>query len=239
MTAQSQKPRKITGSAKVYAQLREDILRMDLAPGEPLDELGLSDRFSLSRSPIREALVKLAGEGLVQILPNRSTIVSPINFQDMPRFLDTLDLLQRATHHLAALNRSDSDLELMWQTRAAFIEGARESIETGNSIPHIECNFDFHMAIARASDNPYLIRFYGQILNEAKRLGHLRFKFKLQDEKLAPEDLDFQHKQMVEAIEARDGSGVEKLAHSHANLFRGRFLEYVMSNEAVDIVPVL
>ena len=226
---------KLTGSAKVYKQLREDILRMELEPGQPLDEVGLAERFSLSRSPIREALVKLAGEGLVQVLPNRSTIVSPINFLDLPRFLDTLDLLQRATHRLAAENRDETELEAMWRTRAAFLEGARQSIETSNSIPHIEKNYDFHMSIAKACRNPYLQRYYSQLLDEAKRLGHLRFKFKVLTDRLTPEDLDHQHGQMVEAIERKDGSAIERLAHEHANLFRGQFLEYVMSNQAQGI----
>jgi len=223
---------KLTGSAKVYKQLREDILRMDLEPGQPLDEVGLAERFALSRSPIREALVKLAGEGLVHVLPNRSTIVSPINFLDLPRFLDTLDLMQRATHRLAAENREEGELEGMWRARTAFLEGAHMSINTNNSIPHIDRNYDFHMAIAKACRNPYLYRFYGQLLDEAKRLGHLRFKFKKMTNRLTPEELDQQHRQMVEAIERRDGPAIEILAHEHANLFRGDFLEYVMANHA-------
>ncbi|PRY83079.1 GntR family transcriptional regulator [Donghicola tyrosinivorans] len=228
--AETTKTEKLTGSAKVYKQLREDILRMDLAPGQPLDEVGLAERFSLSRSPIREALVKLAGEGLVHVLPNRSTIVSPINFQDLPRFLDTLDLLQRATHRLAAENRTEEELAEISAAREAFLEGSRESIATNNSVPHIERNYDFHMAIARACRNPYLIRYYGQLLDEAKRLGHMRFQFKSQTTDLKPEDLDAQHKQMVEAIARRDGAAIEELAHEHANLFRGQFMDYVMAN---------
>jgi DNA-binding GntR family transcriptional regulator len=47
-----------TGSARVYGSLREEILRMQLAPASPLDEVGLSERFGLSRSPVREALVR-------------------------------------------------------------------------------------------------------------------------------------------------------------------------------------
>ncbi|MFO4987296.1 GntR family transcriptional regulator, partial [Salmonella enterica subsp. enterica serovar 1,4,[5],12:i:-] len=81
-----------TGSARVYLQLRQDILRVELAPGSPLDEVGLGERFNLSRSPVREALVRLSSEGLVQILPNRSTIVTPLDLQGIPDFLDALDL---------------------------------------------------------------------------------------------------------------------------------------------------
>ena len=229
---QTKKPQKLTGAAKVYKQLREDILRMDLAPGLALDEVGLSERFGLSRSPVREALVKLAGEGLVHVLPNRSTIVAPINFLDTPRFLDTLDLMQRATHRLAAEFRTEEELEAMEAARLAFLEGAKDSIATRKSAPHIERNYDFHMTIARACRNPYLIRFYGQLLDEAKRLGHLRFHFKSREGDLTVEELDYQHAQMVDAIARQDGPEIERLAHEHADLFRGQFLDYVMANHA-------
>ncbi len=72
--------------------------------------MSLSERFGLSRSPIREALARLSSEGLVVILPSRSTIVTPIDFEGMPHFLDALDLLQRAVTRLAAVRRSETDL---------------------------------------------------------------------------------------------------------------------------------
>jgi DNA-binding GntR family transcriptional regulator len=96
---------KETGSARAYASLREEILRMQLAPGAPLDEVSLSERFGLSRSPIREALARLSSEGLVVTLPSRSTVVTPIDFEGMPHFLDALDLLQRAVTRLAAVRQ--------------------------------------------------------------------------------------------------------------------------------------
>ncbi|WP_292231917.1 GntR family transcriptional regulator [Mesorhizobium sp.] len=84
---------KETGSARVYSELRHNILNMSLPPSYPLDEVSLSQLFNLSRSPIREALVRLASEGLVLTLPNRSTIVAPLDFRSVPEYLDALDLL--------------------------------------------------------------------------------------------------------------------------------------------------
>src|SRR5262245_23526526 len=68
------------GMQKVYDELKRDILDMTLAPGFQLDETRLSARFSFSRTPVREALVRLTSEGLVTTLPNRSTIVAVIDF---------------------------------------------------------------------------------------------------------------------------------------------------------------
>jgi DNA-binding GntR family transcriptional regulator len=65
---------KETGTARVYVTLRNEILTMKLAPGTHLDEQGVAERFGVSRSPVREALVRLSAERLVNILPNRGNI---------------------------------------------------------------------------------------------------------------------------------------------------------------------
>ena len=60
-----------SGAQFVYSILRDEILDLTLLPGSPIDEIRLSERLSMSRTPIREALVRLASEGLVTTLPNR------------------------------------------------------------------------------------------------------------------------------------------------------------------------
>src|SRR5262245_46033781 len=67
-----------TGWKSVYDTLRTEILSLELPPGQLLDETTLAERFDLSRSPVREALIRLSSEELVVTLPNRSTIVAPI-----------------------------------------------------------------------------------------------------------------------------------------------------------------
>ena len=67
-----------SGVKMVYDILRDEILDLVLPPGSAVDEVQLAERFGMSRTPIREALVRLAGEGLVETLPNRSSMVSNI-----------------------------------------------------------------------------------------------------------------------------------------------------------------
>ena len=77
-----------------------------LKPGQLLDETSLAERFGLSRSPVREALIRLAGEDLVVILPNRSTIVAPIEIASFPKYVEALDIAQRMNARLAATLRT-------------------------------------------------------------------------------------------------------------------------------------
>ena len=99
-----------SGVKLVYDVLRNEIISLTLPPGSPIDEIQLAERFAMSRTPIREALVRLAGDGLVTTLPNRSTVVSNIDFQNLPAFFDAITLMYRATTRLAALHRSAEDL---------------------------------------------------------------------------------------------------------------------------------
>ncbi|MBV5325145.1 MAG: GntR family transcriptional regulator, partial [Rhodospirillaceae bacterium] len=89
-----QKRTKGPGWKQVHDTLRTEILALTLAPGQLLDETTLAERFGLSRSPVREALIRLAAEDFVVILPNRSTIVAPIELATFPAYVDALDLAQ-------------------------------------------------------------------------------------------------------------------------------------------------
>lgn len=226
---------KETGSARVYAQLRADILSVALRPGAPLDENGLSERFGLSRSPIREALVRLSSEGLVQILANRSIVVAPIDFESVPQFLDALDLLQRVVTRSAAKFRSEAELQEIKRAAAAYEVAAAESLATGDSIPMTEFNYAFHMAIAKAGKNAYYSNFYSRILDEGRRILHFHLGFMLQDPEISVEKLASGHTEMVRAIETHDLDAAERAAHEHALQFKGRFMLYLMQSVTPDV----
>ena len=138
------------GAQKIYSALKEQILSMALMPGHPLDELGLAETYGVSRSPVREALLHLCADGLATSLPNKSTIVSPLNVEAFPQYIDALDLIQRAVTHLAAIKRTESDIENIQQCQAGFLASTRD----GDAVTMIERNRDFHMAIAEAGKNP-------------------------------------------------------------------------------------
>jgi DNA-binding GntR family transcriptional regulator len=89
--------RRGAGVGFVYEALRNDIVELVLAPGSPIDEVQLAQRFAMSRTPIREALVRLAADGLITTLPNRATIVASIDFLALPQFFDALTLMYRAS----------------------------------------------------------------------------------------------------------------------------------------------
>ena len=84
-----------SGVRYVYGILRDEILSLELPPGAPIDEVQLSQRLSMSRTPIREALVRLASEGLVTTLPNRSTVVTNIEADHMDTYGGDFETLKQ------------------------------------------------------------------------------------------------------------------------------------------------
>lgn len=213
----------------VYDTLRKDILTLELRPGHLLDETSLAERFDMSRSPVREALIRLANDDLVQILPNRSTIVAPLDLGTVPKYVEALDILQRVNTRLAAQLRTGADLDHMQETQDAFKAAAAK----GNHLVMSEANKDFHMAIALAGKNPYLSSFYERMLDQGRRMLHLHFEFleRTHEGYL----LTGEHDEMLEAIRDRDVERADALAHSHTRQFQDNFFRFMQENYTADM----
>lgn len=208
----------------IYDALRKDILTLELPPGHLLDETSLAERFDMSRSPVREALIRLANDDLVQILPNRSTIVAPLDLGTVPKYVEALDILQRVNTRLAAQLRTGADLDRMQETQNAFEAAAAD----GNYLVMSEANKDFHMAIALAGKNPYLSSFYERLLDHGRRMLHLHFEFleRTHEGYL----LTGEHDEMLDAIRERDVERADALAHAHTRQFQENFFRFMQEN---------
>ncbi|AKO99179.1 Transcriptional regulator (plasmid) [Marinovum algicola DG 898] len=209
------------GSRHVLDALRDEILELKLAPGTALDETALAARFGMSRSPIREALIRLSAVGLVQMLPNRSTIVAPLDIATLPRFVEAVDYLQRATARLAARHRTEADIAAM--SRAAHDYDAL--CPTGQALALSEANKVFHMSIANAGGNRYLAQSYERMLDEGRRILHFHFAHVRKSGSEFP--LSPEHHLMVSAIAAQDEAEADRLAHNHTRVFEDRIADFM------------
>ena len=217
------------GWKNVYETLRTEILALTLQPGQLLDETSLAERFDLSRSPVREALIRLSVEELVVTLPNRSTIVAPIALENFPKYVDALDVAQRFNARLAAELRTDADLKIM-ESRQRRFEAA---VKSGDHLAMSETNKDFHMAIAHAGGNPHFIAFYEKLLDQGRRMLHLHFRFleRTREGYLLTDE----HHAMLAAIAAKDVERADQLAHDHTRQFRDSFIDFMKENYATDL----
>lgn len=215
------------GSSHIYEQLREQILSLELKPGAALDESRLAQALGGSRTPLREALIRLAAEGLVEVLPNRGARVSSMELPQLQEHLEAFELLQRTATVLAAQRRSDQSLVELRELCEAFERRHAEGDVSGM----IQANWDFHHAIGLACGNRYIERMYDTMLTDGLRISRLAMAFECYGSgeaySLHMSDILREHRELIAAIERRDVATAASLSDSHSHLARLRVSDYL------------
>lgn len=209
--AGAKRPRRTrgTGAVYVYDSLKAQILDLELKPGTLLDETLVSRQFGVSRSPVREALIRLSAEGLVQNLRNRTSIVAPFDVAALPAYFDALLLLYRLTARLAAANVTPAQTEGLWR----IVHDHEEALHRGDMKSMVRHNHDFHTAIAEISGNPFLANWMSGLLDQGQRI--LRLYARNRGDKV-PDSVLKPHRDMVEAIAAGDADKAEAAGRADA-----------------------
>jgi DNA-binding GntR family transcriptional regulator len=218
---------RVSTSRQLYQALREEILTLNLAPGEPIDENGLAERYGVSRSPVREALIRLETDGLVRLTPNKGAIVTPLHLEEFPQYIEALDFVQRVVTRLAAINRSDSDIADIQQRNEEF----KSAVVEHNVIRMIDANHGFHLAIGFAASNRYFTEIYKRLLDEGRRIIRLYFRSYNDD---PPRDRVEAHQEIIDSIISQDADSADRLAHEHAMRLSQRFIAYLSTNRVAD-----
>lgn len=219
-----------SSSQRVYALLRERILNLELAPNAELDEVQISREMGFSRTPVREALIKLASDGLVVLAPNRGARVAPLDFDQVPQVLEALELYERATTRWAAHRRQPHHLALLEQRSQEFIAAT----ETKNPRLVVEANWAFHEAINQASGNEYLAADCSKMLRGVMRLSLLAFH-QTDPDLTNYANVAAQHEQMIAAIRDGDADRAEALVFEHSDEFRERMATFVAGSTTAGI----
>ena len=198
----------------VHEAMKADILSLALQPGQELDEVSLSKRYGVSRTPIREGLIRLASENLVTFGHGRRARVTPLILADYPRYIEALDLARRACSRLAAQRRHDSELTKLRQAQTDLVRaltGLREGSDAFARV-FMPLEVKLHVAIAEAGHNAYLTRHYVQLLTVGHRMLHLPYAYDPRPgERLKSYASRVVARQgdLIGAIEARDADGAE------------------------------
>lgn len=214
-----------SGVEHAYRSLRRDIVSLALKPGAALDEVAIAAALGLSRTPVHEAIVRLAAESLVVLLPNRGATVAGMEWDQIRDYTEAFDLLQRLTHRWAALRRTDAQLDAIDAERRRFeATAAAAEPEAMN-----ESNWRFHALIAAACGNRIIERDYLQVLTLSLRIAHLAYDpgyfvspaaYRAHNNRILRD-----HVGLVDAIGGRDADRAEALGRAHAELGRLRIMD--------------
>lgn len=140
-------------SEKLRESIEEEIATGKLLPGAHLDEIELGERFGVSRTPIREAISLLAGEGLVEIRPRRGAVVASVSPQRLLEMFEVMAELESMCARLAARRITEDDLGRLQAAHQECLDAAQRKDADG----YFYANERFHLAIYGAAQNQFLM----------------------------------------------------------------------------------
>lgn len=209
--------------AECLDDLRMRILTLDMPPGSALEETVLCDRYGMSRTPMREILQRLNGEGYVALSQNRGAKVASMDLVVMRVFFRTAPMIYAAISRLAAENHEPQDLAPLRQIQEAF----RDATEGYDTAQAAMLNHRFHLSIGHMARNPYLLPSLERMLIDHTRLSQAFYNPASEDERDRIARAVDQHDAMIAAIAARDGDAATQLSVDHWALSRDRLEEFV------------
>jgi DNA-binding GntR family transcriptional regulator len=200
----------------LYDDLKRQILTMELDPDEDLDEGVLSERYGLSRTPVREIFRRLAGEGYVDIRENRGARVVPMNHSTLRNFFLVAPMIYAAIGRLAVQNFKPRQLSDLKDTQERF----RAATETGDALSMVLENNRFHEIMGEMSGNVYLQPSLSRLLIDHARIGHTFFQPRSDAMKKRLKLAVEHHDGFIASIAAHNEDAVVDLVFQHWELSR-------------------
>ena len=203
--------------------LRQRILQLDIEPGAALDEATLCEAYGVSRTPLREVLHRLAGEGYARIEPNRGVSVSSMDIATMRNFFQTAPMIYASVARLAAENATPEKVSKLRDVQREF----RSAVENDAPRDMAISNHSLHEQIGDMAGNPYLSPSLQRLLIDHTRMSQTFYAARTKPERALIQTACDQHDAMIEAFEAREPSRAVELALDHWALSRDRIERYV------------
>lgn len=208
----------------VYRRLRADILSCVLRPGSQIQERQLAERFAVSKSPIRDALLKLEEQNLIEVLPRKGYRVKPISLSDARELYEMRFILERECVSRVIDVAEDATLEAL----DAYRTMPPPEVELAD---WIEYNRSFHGAIADASGNSRLAHATRDVIEQFDRFTYTSVA---QSGPQGRAQFGAEHVALIDALQRRDKRQALAIARDHVEASRRRVLE---SLENPIIVP--
>lgn len=203
--------------------LEDDIVAGRLKPGQRLDEVGLAERFGVSRTPIREALIQLAASGLVEIRPRRGAFVVLLGPRELIESFELMAEIEAACGRLAVQRMGTADRDAILLAH----ETCRAAVAAGDEAAYYPANARFHAAIYAATGNRVLA---GEALRLQRGLQPYR---RLQLKVPRRVEASFaEHEGIVEALLAGNGPLAAERLRAHVLVQGERFMTLLAALQA-------
>lgn len=203
---------------RVRLGLEREIVTGDLAPGTRLDETRLAERYAVSRTPVREALMQLAAAGLVEMRPRQGALVAAIGTFQLAEMFEMMSELEALCARLSARRMTPAERDAL----AALHADCGPSLQAGDADAYYELNLRFHEAIYAGSHNAFLEQETRKIRLRVSPYRRMQLH---RPGRLA--DSHAEHGQVVAAIRTGDQDLAARLLRDHVAIQSGTFVDFL------------
>ncbi len=194
-------------AANVYEILKEEIISGKRRPGEVFEEKAFAGQHGVSRTPVREAVLQLAREGLLVVMPRRGTFVSGISMEDVRQLYEARCILEPQIMRIAAKRSDKKELE-KW---SRFFEKQKKQFEEGRESPEFpgetktqicpDADAAYHLFLAESTGNHYILKQMEELMTQTQRIRNLS---NVQHKNRYQSAIE-EHIRMVEALQNENG----------------------------------
>src|SRR4051794_151367 len=202
----SGRPRSATAAARIYSDLRSELVSLHRRPGEAVSETQIALSFGVSRTPVREAILKLSDEGLLEIYPQSGIFVSRIPIDALPEAIIIRKALEETTARLAAERATPSQILAL----RSVLERQREASAAGDIETFHQADELFHATVADVAGYPGIWKYIQQVKVHVDRYRRLTLPQRGRITKVIIE-----HEAVLTAIEAHDAEGARRAMEVH------------------------
>ncbi len=203
---------------EVYEEMRFQIISNIIQPGKILNEKDLMEQFGIGRTPLRDVLLKLEEEELINTLPRHGHMVRPVDVSEVRELVELRRELEGFAGSLAAERISPAQLDQMRD----IIHKAEHEIPENDSMPNISEYFDtkFHHTLYEATQNRKLVKVLRGLHSVMFRIWY-HIGLSTQDHSLLTQNLS----SVLGALEQRDPQGARRAMEKHVELYAGKIRE--------------
>jgi DNA-binding GntR family transcriptional regulator len=197
---------KVSLTDQAYRIIRKEIMECALAPGLEFTELDIAERFAMSKTPVREALMRLQFEGLVKAYPRRGYLIEPVKISDINEIFEMRLILEGGAMDCAVQRASDEDIRKLYDIAQSISDAIyHEEPDRSHKVNNL-----FHESLALAARNARLHRSLVQTLNELERFFYIEARASIDYP-----DQHATHRDIVSALERRDAAAARAAIIDH------------------------
>ena len=206
---------------------------MDLEPGCDLDEKRLCERYALSRTPVREVLQQLAGDGYLCIEKNRGAFVSPMTYKTLRSFFKTAPPIYATIAALAAQNSTGIQRDALKRAQQTF----RKAVKQKRPQQMAYANNLFHTIMGEMADNQYLWPSLQRLLIDHSRIGQTFYRPHNESMQTRLDRASEHHDRFIVAIDEQDHLVARQLALDHWELSKD-YIDLLVGNDPLDFESI-